>query len=440
MESKKTPLDSPGSGTSPWVWSLLLITVVQTSLFAMVTVYQYDNTRLLQTADQTLNDKIKTVQESLTKEGSETKPRIQKRADNFIADILIEQEKIIAQHCITKNKTCTKGEPGDPGQPGVKGDKGQPGMFGDPGYPGSDGAKGQQGIRGDKGEAGLKGETGPKGQRGVKGDTGSTGLKGEQGPRGPKGDSGTTGQKGALGIRGDKGESGEKGAVGEAGDPGNTGGQGQKGDKGDPGPQGPAGPDSSKDGCACLQYPVFEDPTAITTIYMASGETRNLPCNATGSPPPSVSLKKQQPILSRSGSRDRRNLMKLNGRFTISNAALEDFGVYECRASNGLGSITKQINVANGVPPNIAKQPRSSSNNAGTTVDFRCVSSGIPTPTVTWYKDGKPLVADSRHQISSDGETLSIINLRTSDSGIFSCQASNALGATTSRDAVLTII
>ena len=97
-----------------------------------------------------------------------------------------------------------------------------------------------------------------------------------------------------------------------------------------------------------LEYPVFEDPTAITTIYMASGETRNLPCNATGSPPPSVSLKKQQPILTRSGSRDRRNLMKLNGRFTISNAALEDFGVYECRASNGLGSITKQINVANG--------------------------------------------------------------------------------------------
>ena len=62
MESKKTPLDSSGSGTSPWVWSLLLITVVQTSLFAMVTVYQYDNTRLLQTADQNLNDKIKTVQ------------------------------------------------------------------------------------------------------------------------------------------------------------------------------------------------------------------------------------------------------------------------------------------------------------------------------------------------------------------------------------------
>lgn len=92
------------------------------------------------------------------------------------------------------------------------------------------------------------------------------------------------------------------------------------------------------------------------------------------------------------------------------------------------------------VTPNIAKQPRSSSNNVGTSAEFRCVNSGIPTPTVTWYKDGKPLVVDSRHQVSSNGEILTITNIRRSDAGNIECRAANAVGITSSREAVLTVV
>lgn len=91
------------------------------------------------------------------------------------------------------------------------------------------------------------------------------------------------------------------------------------------------------------------------------------------------------------------------------------------------------------VVPNIAKQPQSSTNNVGSTVQFRCVNTGVPTPTVTWYKNGKPISADSRHQFSSNGEILTISNLQTTDSGTIECQASNAVGVTTSREAVLTV-
>ncbi|XP_062584793.1 collagen alpha-1(XVII) chain-like [Saccostrea cucullata] len=424
--------------SSPWLWVLLLITVVQTSLFTVVTLYQYDNTEILQEKDQDLDSKIKHLQALLDYDNK--KLHKQKRAGNFIADILTAQEAVIAQHCIEKNKTCIKGDQGDSGLSGNTGDKGERGILGDPGLPGKTGDKGDPGLQGGKGEQGMKGDIGPKGFKGTQGDIGPRGAKGDQGLRGSKGESGVKGEKGETGEQGNRGPKGTKGSPGEKGAPGETGGQGLKGSKGEPGPQGPAGPDNVKDGCVCLEYPKFEDPTPSSTLYLSVGESISLPCNATGSPAPTVTLEKQ--IITRRGvrSRDKRNLLKLNGKYTIMNAATSDFGTYVCTAKNALGTITKVIDVVRGVLPNIAKQPRSSTNNAGTSAEFRCVNSGIPTPTVTWYKDGKLLVPDSRHQISSNGEVLTIQNIRVSDAGRIECRVANQVGTATSREAVLTVV
>ncbi|XP_062568427.1 pulmonary surfactant-associated protein D-like, partial [Saccostrea cucullata] len=236
--------------SSPWLWVLLLITVVQTSLFTVVTLYQYDNTEILQEKDQDLDSKIKHLQALLDYDNK--KLHKQKRAGNFIADILTAQEAVIAQHCIEKNKTCIKGDQGDPGLPGNTGDKGERGIPGDPGLPGKTGDKGDPGLPGGKGEQGMKGDIGPKGFIGTQGDIGPRGAKGDQGLRGSKGESGVKGEKGETGEQGNRGPKGTKGSPGEKGAPGETGGRGLKGSKGEPGPQGPAGPDNVKDGCVCL--------------------------------------------------------------------------------------------------------------------------------------------------------------------------------------------
>lgn len=98
-----------------------------------------------------------------------------------------------------------------------------------------------------------------------------------------------------------------------------------------------------------LEYPTFDDPTPTTQIYMAVGETINMPCNATGSPSPSISLKKQTTVPRRGRrSRDKRNFLILNGRYTITNAVTMDFGTYVCTATNGLGSVSKQIEIVKG--------------------------------------------------------------------------------------------
>jgi hypothetical protein len=93
---------------------------------------------------------------------------------------------------------------------------------------------------------------------------------------------------------------------------------------------------------------VFEDPTPSTTLYLAVGETRKLNCSATGSPSPTTMLTKQTTTRRGVGSRDKRNLLQLNGKYTIANAAGSDFGTYVCTANNGIGTVTKQITVVRG--------------------------------------------------------------------------------------------
>ncbi len=57
---------------------------------------------------------------------------------------------------------------------------------------------------------------------------------------------------------------------------------------------------------------------------------------------------------------------------------------------------------------------------AGANVIITCPTSGLPTPTVTWQKDGEDL--------SVNGSTLTVKNATTKDSGVFTCEAVNRAG------------
>ena len=55
------------------------------------------------------------------------------------------------------------------------------------------------------------------------------------------------------------------------------------------------------------------------------------------------------------------------------------------------------------------------------TVKLRCETSGAPLPTVTWYKDGRKLEADSSAELSiTDGDLV--------DGGKYTCTATNIQG------------
>lgn len=67
------------------------------------------------------------------------------------------------------------------------------------------------------------------------------------------------------------------------------------------------------------------------------------------------------------------------------------------------------------------------------TLDLRCKLDGSPVPTVTWFKDGEPLVADHHVNLTAnpDGTVrLLIENVKPTDCGAYKLVAENQNGST----------
>lgn len=80
------------------------------------------------------------------------------------------------------------------------------------------------------------------------------------------------------------------------------------------------------------------------------------------------------------------------------------------------------------VPPRIQAGPRVMKIQAGHPADLPCVVKGVPTPVVTWLKDGAALLVDGGQYVSLPDGTLTITETELSDSGAFTCVASSVAG------------
>ncbi len=71
----------------------------------------------------------------------------------------------------------------------------------------------------------------------------------------------------------------------------------------------------------------------------------------------------------------------------------------------------------------------------GSTPSFVCVAEGSPTPTVTWLRNLRPLTADPRYTMASEGGrgVLLITNATVFDQGEYSCVATNPFEAVTAK-------
>ncbi|TRZ02412.1 hypothetical protein DNTS_034467 [Danionella cerebrum] len=152
-----------------------------------------------------------------------------------------------------------------------------------------------------------------------------------------------------------------------------------------------------------------------------------LTCEASGMPPPAITwLKDNQPISRSSSVR-----VISGGRgLRLMHAATEDAGKYTCIVSNSAGEERKSFDLNVMVPPSIV--------NEGTVEDVKvkeaqniilaCEVTGNPVPEITWLKDGQPLAHDPRLEVMSNGRFLQISESQVSDTGRYSCLASNSAG------------
>lgn len=66
----------------------------------------------------------------------------------------------------------------------------------------------------------------------------------------------------------------------------------------------------------------------------------------------------------------------------------------------------------------------------GKSISLECEVQGIPQPTVTWMKDGRPLTKARGVEILDEGRIVQLKNIHVSDTGRYVCVAVNAAGMT----------
>ncbi|XP_030630765.1 protogenin B [Chanos chanos] len=150
-----------------------------------------------------------------------------------------------------------------------------------------------------------------------------------------------------------------------------------------------------------------------------------LECIATGNPRPLVSWSRadSKPI-------DVFNARVLgSGNLVISDVKPEHSGVYLCRATTPR---TRNFTIAAAnltvlVPPSIVEKPESQTRPRAGTARFSCQAEGLPTPRITWLKNGEEMCSNGR--IKMYNSKLVITQIMPEDDAMYQCQAENSQGS-----------
>ena len=95
----------------------------------------------------------------------------------------------------------------------------------------------------------------------------------------------------------------------------------------------------------------------------------------------------------------------------------------------------REIPVGDGSPVtmNIGDNVTAASN---TTITIRCPVSGVPTPSVTWQKDGVPVIAGGKISFKNEKQRLVIRVAKGEDSGKYFCSVESNFG----KDSLFSIV
>ncbi|XP_072244443.1 hemicentin-1 [Leuresthes tenuis] len=171
--------------------------------------------------------------------------------------------------------------------------------------------------------------------------------------------------------------------------------------------------------------PSIKGVNETSEVSVVLGFPTVLPCDAEGSPTPSITwLKDNQPIVSTP------QLTYTHGgqALRLGSAQGDSSGVYTCRATNPAGTAFKHYSLSVQVPPQIerdsssfpfANQEEKVRINASLTLS--CLAKGFPEPKVDWFKDGQLLTGKS-------GYFLHIKNAMLSHEGQYTCVVTNSAG------------
>jgi hemicentin len=189
---------------------------------------------------------------------------------------------------------------------------------------------------------------------------------------------------------------------------------------------------------------VHEPPTipedAETEFDIIANNRITLPCSAKGTPAPKIKWYKDGEIITGNEAG-----MKISpdGSLQIENPRGTNAGRYKCVAENVAGSVSHYINLQVYLPPRFGEdddyedetdQPTETMQVIqNETVRMLCPVHAIPTPQITWYKNGEEVIEEyleDRVKILNGGQELEISSSDIDDTARYTCVARNLAGET----------
>ncbi|XP_035222665.1 hemicentin-1-like isoform X3 [Stegodyphus dumicola] len=158
------------------------------------------------------------------------------------------------------------------------------------------------------------------------------------------------------------------------------------------------------------------------------GKPLRIDCEASGTPPPSITwLKNGLPL----SEKDHVQFVNNNYALLFTYTLPDEAGVYTCIATNNAGSVEQKFNLTVLVPPvlNNFKNGDNLSIVAGSSNKLHCSAQGIPMPDIVWSKDNN-IISNSEAIHIKDG-ILEILEADISHNGTYLCEASNVAGKVT---------
>ncbi|NWV14212.1 HMCN1 protein, partial [Ptilonorhynchus violaceus] len=163
-----------------------------------------------------------------------------------------------------------------------------------------------------------------------------------------------------------------------------------------------------------------DEPEELSVIV---NNPLELLCISSGIPVPKISwMKDGRPLLQTD------NIHILREALRITSAQVEDTGRYTCLASSPAGDDDKEYLVRVHVAPTIRSTPQTAVVHINASALLECAAEGVPTPRITWRKDGAVFTGNNtRYSVLEDG-SLHIHSAQVADTGRFVCMATNAAG------------
>ncbi|PIO56261.1 immunoglobulin I-set domain protein, partial [Teladorsagia circumcincta] len=120
----------------------------------------------------------------------------------------------------------------------------------------------------------------------------------------------------------------------------------------------------------------------------------------------------------------------------VKEASMTDAGRYTVKATNVAGSVesSAEVEVTQSFEkPSFVKELVSTEVKVNETATLSVAVKGVPTPDITWKKDGQPVDIDNTHIISkkeTDGTfSITISSATVEDVGKYTCEATNVAGS-----------